>query len=88
MNNPRSLLEGLRQKSLKDYEQVVENAPPISRALLDHMNKMFVAPEVPPSDPQIKEKLLFQHGIERVLNYMRGLHDRQERAAKEQYSKE
>jgi hypothetical protein len=80
----KTLLEKTRRGSIKDYEQIVDNAPPISRALLDHMQKMFVAPEIPPGDPQIKEKLLFQHGIERVLKYMGGLHARQEQTAQKE----
>lgn len=87
MNNPKSLLEDYRRKSVKDYEHTIDNAPPISRAMLDHMNTMFAPPEIPPGDPSIKEKLLFQHGIERVLNYMRGLHDRQEKDVRERFNK-
>lgn len=88
MDNPQSLLENYRRQNVKEYEQKIDNAPPVSAALLSHMESMFVAPEVSPNDPQLKDKLVFQHGIERVLKYMRGLHDRQEKVAKERYSKE
>jgi hypothetical protein len=80
-----SALEHLRGKGLKDYEQMIEEAPPVSAALLRHMQKMFTAPDVPPGDPALEQKLVFQHGIERVLNYMKNLHDRQEKYAKEKF---
>ena len=81
-NNPKTLLYEFREKHLKEYEQVIDSAPPVSKALLHHIESMFVPAEIHPGDPGIKEKLVFQHGIERVLNYMRGLHERQENTAK------
>lgn len=86
-----SALENFRgnaSKGLKEYEQLQAGAPPVSEALLRHMNKMFTPPDLQPGDPAMEQKLVFQHGIERVLKYMKSLHDRQEQYAKEKYSRE
>lgn len=86
--DPReSALENFRGKGLKEYEQVVADAPPVSAALLRHIQNMFSPPEIPPGDPTMEQKLVFQHGIERVLRYMKSLHDRQEKYAKENFRK-
>lgn len=85
--NKGSPLEATRRKILSDYEKQVQGAPPVSRALLLHIESMFYPPDVSPGDPNIKEKLVFQHGIERVLKYLRGLHERQEKEAGDKLGK-
>ena len=82
-----SALEHLRGKGLKEYEQMIEAAPPVSAALLRHIDNMFVPPDIPPDDPAMEQKLVFQHGIERVLKYLKNLHDRQEKYAKEKFNR-
>lgn len=80
-------LENFRGKGLKEYEQLIEEAPPVSAALLRHVQNMFTPPDLQPGDPTMEQKLIFQHGIERVLKYLKNLHDRQEKYAKEKYSR-
>jgi hypothetical protein len=88
VNKSGSPLEVTRHRTLADYQQKVAEAPPVSKALLKHIESMFVPPDVSPGDPSIKEKLLFQHGIERVLKYIRSLHERQEKELQDRYAKE
>ena len=74
-----SALENLRGRGLKEYEQIQEGAPPVSAALLRHIENMFTPPDVSPGDPAMEQKLVFQHGIERVIKYLKNLHNRHEK---------
>jgi len=83
-----SSLTDFKNKRLQDYEQRVSQAPPISAALLQHMESMFVPERLNPDDPYMNNKLVFQAGINRVLDYMRGLHERQEKEIRDRFSKD
>lgn len=81
-------LEYTRHKVLSDYNRHVAGAPPLSKALLSHLKITFYPPDVDPGDLNISEKLLFQHGIQRVLKYMETLHDRQEKEIQTERARE
>ena len=77
MKLQQSPLEVTRHKAVHEYQKTIESAPPISALLLLHLNQMFSPPELNPGDPEISQKLIYQHGVERVLKYLKGVHDKQ-----------
>ena len=74
----KSPLDITRENAVNDYRKIIDQAPPVSALLLLHLNRMFTAPELSPGDPELSQKLIYQHGIERVLKYLKGVHDKQE----------
>jgi len=82
-----SALSDFRQNTvdprLVDFERICNEAPAVSVVMLKHLEKVFSTPEVRPGTPYLSDHLIFQAGVQSVLNHMRGLNERQENNARE-----
>lgn len=81
-------LEDLRQKRLDDFLQKIDNFPPVSAQLVAAVSAMFTPEKIHPSDPQMANKLIYQAGIDSVIDFLRKRHERQEAEIRREYTKE
>ena len=72
-------LKDLRSAQIVDYEKAVRSCPPVSKALLAHLEKMFSRKMIKPTEPTMQQELVYQAGIDKVIEYLRKQNDRQER---------
>ena len=87
---PEDLLRYTKTKSvdqLTDFQQLQAGAPAISKQLLTYLDMTFAPKRMLPSENNIHEHLLFQHGIDHIKEHLKDLNGRQERLAREQFNK-
>lgn len=81
-----SLLEDLRSRQKSDktlmYQQVVDECPPISKALLVYLEKLFARKTIHHLEPMMQQALVFQAGIDKVINHLRSRNEAQEKEIK------
>jgi len=73
---------------LVDFEQVRSEAPAVSLGMIKYLETMFTDPKIKPGIDHMSDHLIFQQGINSVLDHMRSLNERQEARIREQYSKD
>ena len=73
---------------LVDFERINNEAPAVSKVMLRHLEQVFQPiPIQPGKTPYLSDHLIFQAGVNSVIEHMRGLNERQERAAREAFGK-
>lgn len=88
-----SLLNDLRSKNeiinkviqdtkISDYNKMLLTCPPISERLLQYLEKMFSRRYIKPNDPCMQQELVFQAGIDKVIQHLRSQNERQEKEIK------
>lgn len=73
-----SSLDDLRSKHLKDYNTAILKCPPVSKQLLDYLEKMFSKKAIKPTSPTMEQELVYQAGIDQIINHLRNQNARQE----------
>lgn len=73
----------LIDQRVQSYIEATQQCPPVSKALIAHLDKMFSAKSIPPTSPSMQQELVFQAGIEKVKDYLKDQNARQERDIKE-----
>jgi hypothetical protein len=68
------------QSRVKDYEKFISTCPPIDPHLLKHLRKAFAYPMVKHNDPEMSQKLILQHGCEKVIKYLESQYAKQSEA--------
>ena len=75
-------LESLRSQHnpgrTAEYQKEIAQCPPISKLLLAHLRKMFSRPTLKPTKDTMAQELIYQHGIDKVLDYLETVNERQE----------
>jgi hypothetical protein len=73
------------RKELADSQVPV--CPPVSPALLSHLEMMFKYPvDAKPGHPQLAQLLTIQYGVEKVLTYLRKHYDSQTEIARKAHA--
>ena len=70
-----------------DFTNQINQAPPVSRALLAYLDRMFQPPVLSPTATNLSEQLIFQHGIDSVKAHLRGVNYGQENAVQRERTK-
>ncbi len=73
-----SLLDDFKLSRSTEYRKLEQECPPISQQLLGHLDKMFARKTILPTSPTIGNELIYQAGVEKVLDYLRRQNGRQE----------
>ncbi len=73
----------IRDKGLEDYVRVIQECPPVSNIMLEHLDKMFSRKSIKPTSPTMEQELVYQAGIDKVLAYLRSANERQEKEQQE-----
>lgn len=68
---------------VKDYTDAIHSCPPVSKALIAHLDRMFSRKTVLPTSPSMQQELVFQAGIEKIKDYLKEQNARQERETSE-----
>lgn len=88
-----SLLDDLRlqqhtkAKQLVDYEKTISECPPVSKALIQYIERMFSRKLILPTSPSMQQELVYQAGIDKVIAHLRSQNDKQERTLRESHVK-
>lgn len=84
-----SLLNDLRSKSnpIKDevteaYNRTLRECPPVSAALIAYLEKMFARRYIKPNEPMMQQELVYQAGVDKVIQHLRSQNERQEKEIK------
>ena len=78
-----SLLDDLKSRqpiktTLADYQKSLSECPPVSKALIEYLERMFSRKVINPTSASMQQELVFQAGIDSVLLHLRNRNDRQE----------
>jgi len=82
-----SSLKDFRSTQIVDYQKAVQSCPPVSKLLLEHIKKMFSRRSIKPTEITMQQELVYQAGIDKVIEYLRGQNERQEKAITETRTK-
>jgi hypothetical protein len=87
-----SLLDDLRSKTntvgdTEAYKKALGDCPPVSAGLLAYLDKMFSRRSIKPNEPTMQQELVFQAGVDKVLQHLRGQNERQEQDIRSQRTK-
>lgn len=89
-----SLLEDLRSKKMttvdaqaEAYNKALLDCPPVSAALIVYLNRMFARRYIKPNDPTMQQELVFQAGIDKVVQHLGNQNDRQEKEIRDSRTK-
>lgn len=75
-------------KITNDFTNQINAAPPVSRALLAYLDRMFQAPVLNPAATNLAEQLIFQHGIDSVKAHLKRVNYGQESSIQRERTKE
>lgn len=70
-----------------EFLKKVNQCPAVSRQLIHHLKQMFAQKQISPATPSISNELIFQHGIDRVINYLEARNADQEKDTREVFDK-
>ena len=72
---------------LEDYRLQLSKAPEIQKKLIDFIKQNFTPVKITPDLPELANHIIYQAGIDRVIEFMEGIYETQDREIREQYSK-
>ena len=90
-----SLLDDLKSKhltkdkdSLSNYNKAIRECPPVPKALLEYLDRMFSRKMIRPTSPTMEQELVYQAGIDNIIQHLRSQNDRQEQEIRQSRTKE
>ena len=74
-----SSLKDLRSAQTADYNKALSQCPPVSKQLLAYLDKMFTRRLIKPTEPTMQQELVYQAGVDKVIEHLRSNNERQEK---------
>jgi len=81
-----SLLNDLRShqitasaKATEDYLSAIQECPPVSNAMIEHLKKMYTRKIIKPTSSTMSQELIYQAGIDKIITYLENANTRQEK---------
>jgi len=77
-----SSLKDFRSPQTVDYEKALRDCPGVSKQLIAYLERMFSRKSIKPTEPTMQQELVYQAGIDKVLEHLRSQNERQEQEIK------
>ena len=84
----KTMLEEFRSKKYKEFDKELNDFPPVSSRLIVEIERFFTPVDLNPGDPTLSQQLILQHGINKVLRFLRDINARQEKGLQARLLKE